>query len=456
MANRDGSRGTYGVKAGAGAGRGGAGRAGVAGRTGPGGGVGRRAVAAAVLGGAAALTGRGSAWAAPHPGSPVGAGAAGGLRLRLPAPSGPYRIGASVLHLVDRERPDPWLGAGSVRQVMATVWYPAGDVRGRPRLPHMTPRAAGSFASWAPRTHPQVPPTGVDWAATTTHAHLDAPALTGRRRPVLLYSPGGGDPRTLGTCVAEELASHGFVVVTVDHPGDASEVEMPDGTLRETVFVGDPRADPKLFRTVIETRLADVRLVLDHLVGLAGLAGLDGLVNRVAGRRRDQPGRALPRGLARVLDPHRVGVYGHSAGGTTAAQALYDDRRIAAAANLEGYLSHPGSPAGRPGPLFPVARDGVDRPLLLLGTDGFRDAEFERTWSAAVARSHGHATWRQIAGATHATLTDYAALAPQLQAAGLITAETRAGLVGTIDSVRSVPLLRHLVRTFFTRHLGRP
>ncbi|MEU3961297.1 alpha/beta hydrolase [Streptomyces buecherae] len=444
MANRDGD--TYGGRAVAG--RGGAGRTGVAGRTGPGGGVGRRAVAAAaVLGGAVALSGRGPAWAAPRPGSPRGAGAAGGLRPLLPAPSGPYRIGASVLRLVDRERPDPWLGAGSVRQVMATAWYPAGDVRGRPRLPHMTPRAAGSFASWAPRTHPRVPPTGVDWAATTTHAHLDAPALAGRRRPVLLYSPGGGDPRTLGTCVAEELASHGFVVVTIDHPGDASEVELPDGTLRETVFRGDPRTDPELFQTVIATRLADVRLVLDHLAGL---------VSPAVGHRCDQPGRALPRGLARALDPHRVGVYGHSAGGTTAAQALYDDRRIAAAANLEGYLSHPGTPTGHPGPLFPVARDGVDRPLLLLGTDGFRDAEFERTWSAAVARSRGHATWRQMAGATHATLTDYAALAPQLQAAGLITAEARAELVGTIDPARSVPLLRHLVRTFFARHLGTP
>ncbi|WP_079154495.1 hypothetical protein [Streptomyces subrutilus] len=34
----------------------------------------------------------------------------------------------------------------------------------------------------------------------------------------------------------------------------------------------------------------------------------------------------------------RVGVYGHSAGGTAAAQALHEDRRIAAAVNPEGYL----------------------------------------------------------------------------------------------------------------------
>ncbi len=247
--------------------------------------------------------------------------------------------------------------------------------------------------------------------------------------------------------MAEELASHGFVVVTIDHPGDASEVELPDGTLRESVFVGDPRTDPKRFQTVIETRIADVRLVLDHMVRLA---------RPTAGHHCEQPAGALPRGLARALDPHRVGVYGHSAGGTTAAQALYDDRRIAAAANLEGYLSHSATPTGGPGPLFPVARDGVDRPLLLLGTDGFRDAEFERTWSAAVARSRGRATWRQLTGATHATLTDYAALAPQLQAAGLIIAEARAALVGTIDPARSVPLLRHRVRAFFARHLGTP
>ncbi|WEV27863.1 alpha/beta hydrolase [Streptomyces sp. 71268] len=449
MANRNRNRNRNGDDGyGAGVGRGGRGRSGPGVGSGNGGGVGRRAVVAgAVLGGAVALTGRGPAWAAPGPGSPVDAGAAGGLRMRLPAPSGPYRIGAGVLHVVDRKRPDPWLGAGSVRQVMATAWYPAGDVRGRPRMPQMTARAAASFAVWAPRTRPLVPSAGVDWAATTTHAYLDAPALAGRRRPVLLYSPGGGDPRTLGTCVAEELASHGFVVVTIDHPGDASEVELPDGTLRESVLVGDPRTDPKLFQTVIETRIADVRLVLDHLVRLA---------HPGAGHRHDQPGSALPRGLARALDPRRVGVYGHSAGGTTAAQALYDDRRIAAAANLEGYLSHPATSPGHLGPLFPAARDGVDRPLLLLGTEGFRDAEFERTWSAAVARSRGHATWRQIAGATHATLTDYAALAPRLQAAGLITAEARAALVGTIDPARSVPLLRHLVRAFFTRHLGAP
>ncbi|MFE6778927.1 alpha/beta hydrolase family protein [Streptomyces sp. NPDC057702] len=414
-------------------------------------GPGRRAVAASVaLGAGLALAGAGAARAQPASGATRVGGAGGrareggaardGFRLRLPAPTGPYRIGVSVLHLVDGRRADPWLGAGFAREVMATLWYPAVDVRGRARAPHMTPRAAASFATWAPRLHPGLPPTGVDWAATTTHAHQNASARPGRR-PVLLYSPGGGDPRTLGTCLAEELASHGSVVVTIDHPGDASEVELPDGTLRETVLRGDPRTDPELFATVIATRIADVRLVLDQLAELA------------SGRPRSGRHGVLPPGLADALDLRRVGVYGHSAGGTTAAQALYDDRRIDAAVNLEGYLSHPGPAPGRPGPLFPVARDGSDRPLLSVGTRGFWDAEFARSWSAVLARSGGRATWRRIEGATHGTLTDYAALVPRLWAAGLVTTEAREALVGPIDPARSVPLVRHLVRTFFARHL---
>ncbi|MEU7278382.1 alpha/beta hydrolase [Streptomyces sp. NPDC045431] len=379
----------------------------------------------------------------------AGTGAEGGdVVPRLPAPTGPYRIGAVTLHLVDRSRRDPWDPGIPVRELMVTVFYPARTVRAYPRAPHMTPGAARSFAELAPAMRPQLPRAGVDWAATTTHAHLGAPALP-VPRPVLLYSPGGGDPRTLGTALAEELASRGHVVVAMDHPGDASEVEFPapaayrDGVLRQTVFTGDPRTDPALFRTVIGTRVADTRFVLDRLAELA------------AGRNPDAAGRALPLHLGRALDLRRVGIYGHSAGGTAAAQALYEDARLVAAANLEGYLDHPAEAPGREGELFPVARDGVDRPLLLLGTDGFTDRKaLERSWSAMLAHPRGRTVRRQLDGAAHGVFTDYAAFAPLLQAVGLMTAEGRAELVGALDPAVSVPAVRHHVAAFFGRHLG--
>ncbi|MGW7362495.1 alpha/beta hydrolase [Streptomyces sp. NPDC054841] len=377
---------------------------------------------------------------------------ADGVTVRLPAPTGPHRIGVATLCLVDRFRCDPWDPAIPVREVVVTVFYPARTVRNYPVAPQMTETTAAMFNDIDVRIH-GLPRSGVNWAATASHAHMGAPAQA-VRRPVLLYSPGGGDPRTLGTGLAEELASHGHVVVTVDHPGDAGEVEFPNTTAyrnrpyRTTVFRDDPRKDPQLARTMIDTRIADLGFVLDQLAALA------------AGRNPDAAGRALPEHLGRALDLRRVGCYGHSAGGTAVAQAMYEDRRIAAAVNLEGYLGHPPRRPGQEGELYPVARYGVDRPLLLLGTDGFignegAKKELESSWSAMLAHPHGWTRRRQIDRAAHWVFTDYAAMVPQLRAAGLMTADARRALVGTLDPAVSVPTVRRHVRSFFARHLPR-
>ncbi|QNE22825.1 hypothetical protein F1D05_08035 [Kribbella qitaiheensis] len=99
----------------------------------------------------------------------------------------------------------------------------------RQPLPQLSPVAADIFKGLdAGLLHPDLPVSGVDWATTMTHSYVDAPALPGRR-PVLLYSPGGTDPRTIGTSLAEDLASDGYVVVTIDHPGETSEVDFALG-----------------------------------------------------------------------------------------------------------------------------------------------------------------------------------------------------------------------------------
>ncbi|WP_406058689.1 alpha/beta hydrolase [Streptomyces sp. NBC_01077] len=370
----------------------------------------RRTVARGALAGAAALLLGAAPPALSAPPAP-----SRGLVLRLPAPTGPYAVGATVRHLVDTSRNDPWAPAIGVRELMVTVLRPTATGRGFPRMPQLSPGAAEVFTVLAGLVRPHLPAAGVDWAATLTHARTDAPPLPARR-PVLLYSPGGGDSRAMGSSLAIDLASHGWTVVTVDHPGDASEVEFPDvrpgrDAVRTTVL--RPDLDAETFHTMIDTRVADLRFVLDAL-------GLD-----------------------------RVGVYGHSAGGTAVAQALHEDPRIAAAVNLEGYLDL------MDGALLPVAREGTDRPLLLAGTDGYRDERLDRSWSALLAHG-GPVARRQLADSAHWVFTDYAALVPQLRAAGLTTAAGRAEMIGTVDPRVSVPAVRRLVRCFFARHLPVP
>ncbi|MBB5836908.1 hypothetical protein [Kribbella italica] len=95
--------------------------------------------------------------------------------LRLPPPTGPHRTGTTTLHLVDSTRRDPWNNAPT-RELMVTIYYPASTTRGYQRAPHLSPTAAAVFGSLdAGVLHPELPSTGVDWAATRTHATSTAP-----------------------------------------------------------------------------------------------------------------------------------------------------------------------------------------------------------------------------------------------------------------------------------------
>ncbi|WP_460492806.1 alpha/beta hydrolase [Dactylosporangium cerinum] len=152
-------------------------------------------------------------------------------RLVLPDPTGPHRIGTVSLHLVDRSRPDPWVPAETVRELMVQVWYPARDARRLPWAPWVSP-AFGALIN----------PPGSGYELPLTHARTGAPALPGHR-PVVLYSPGFGVERTAGTAVVEELASHGYIVVTIDHTHDSPLVEFPDGRVA-TSAVPPPTGEP--------------------------------------------------------------------------------------------------------------------------------------------------------------------------------------------------------------------
>ncbi|MFI5533096.1 alpha/beta hydrolase [Kitasatospora sp. NPDC051853] len=401
----------------------------------------RTVISSALLGPAALLYGAVPARAA---GAPP-ALPAPPLTLTLPAPSGRHPVGSRAVHLVDVSRPDPWSAEPPLRELMLTVRYPARAAAGAAavrsaavREPQLTAGAAEVFGAYAPWGPLRLPATGVDWAATLTHSHPDAPALPGRW-PVLLHSPGGGDPRGLGSTLAEELASHGAVVLSVDHPGDAAAVEFPDrpgpGRVREGVLHEDPRGNPALARTMIATRIADLRFVLDRLHHPGGIP--------------------LPPRLAASLDLGRIGVYGHSAGGGAVTELLHEDHRIRTGVNLEGHLDHPPSAPGTAAEPYRVVQEGTARPLLMLASEAFdHRADLDASWSALTRRSGPRVRTLRLPGTGHWSFTDYAAMLPRLQEAGLMPAATRASLIGTLPARDSVAVVRHLVRRFLTTHLA--
>nr|BFE56292.1 lipase [Dactylosporangium thailandense] len=339
-----------------------------------------------------------AAAAAPLAGAGRGWGAAPGpARLTLPRPTGPHSIGTATLHLVDGKR-----------QLMASVWYPAvGDLRRHPVAPWMaaTPlRALLADNGFDP-----------DIAGPLTAGHAGAAALPGRA-PVVVYSHGAGGHRSETTIVVQELASHGYVVVTVDHAYD-SYTELPGGRL---VVPDDDRP------VTPWDHAHDIRFVLDRVEDLA------------AGRNPDAERRPLPPGLGAALDPGRIGMFGWSKGATATALVMHEDRRVRAGLSFDG----PMESAPRPAEL--------DRPFMLMSAQFTRAEEpVEEFWSLL----HG---WRlnvQAEGAPHTGYCDHQWLIPQAARNMGMSDEELENWIGTLDPARAVRIQRAYPLAFFDLHL---
>ncbi|GAA2093785.1 alpha/beta hydrolase [Streptomyces albiaxialis] len=387
--------------------------------------VSRRAFALSGLAAAAAVTFSAAAWPS---GAATTAGRGTGVRVRLPAPTGPHPVGTAEVRLVDRARRDPWVPSRPYRELMVSVWYPARRTAGHPRAPHMRPKAAARFsADRAPGFG--IPDGTVDWAATRTHAYEDArPDARDGRLPVLVYAAGAGDPRTWGTVLVEEMASRGYLVITVDHTYESPAVEFPDGRVLDNAPLMKAMEEAQKDGTFVEllgrmlrARVADTRFVLDSL-------------------------GALPHGLSRRADPRRVGAFGQSAGGVAAAQSMYEDKRIAAGVDLDGTLELNQKPQGTN--LLPVAEHGLDRPLLLMGREG-SDRRTEPSWRAFWSHTEGWHRNLTLRGSKHQSYTDLQSLMPQ---AGLPEKTVRKAL-GTVDPDRARAAERAYVASFFDRWL---
>ncbi|MEV5508720.1 alpha/beta hydrolase family protein [Streptomyces orinoci] len=373
----------------------------------------RRMLGAALAAGAAVpLAAAGSAWAAPARGAAARAGAAQ-ARFTLPEPTGPHRVGTVELHLVDTSRPDPDAGPGHYRQLMASVWYPArGDAGRYPRVPWMQADVLHAFLASA-----GFPPDVA--AAPVTAGHDGAPVhRSGRGLPVVVYSHGAHSHRADHTVIVQELASHGYVVVTVDHINDAFS-RLPDGRVVAPVRDRRHAMGPADYAT-------DIRFVLDCVEGLA------------AGRNPDAGGRPLPVGLCEALDVRRMGMFGWSKGGTATARVMPADRRVRAGLSLDG-------------PMQPTMSTDLDRPFMMMTADFSRAQDPD----AAVFWSHLKG-WRlnvQAEGAVHGSYGDNQVLVPQLAKLIGMSDEQLKGWTGTLAPARAVKIQQAYPLAFFDLHL---
>ncbi len=289
-----------------------------------------------------------------------------------------------------------WIGAPG-RALRAELWYPARQVAAPPihylRERDLLDALDGFYAA---------ADSGRGWRLDRSHAgelrvaaFAAAPPAPGSH-PVVLFSHGRAASALQNTTRVSDLASHGYVVVALEHPRTSLRSPLPGG--------GGLAFDPSLDDgDRIERAWADLSLALDRLTALEA----------------QDP-------LARIFDLGRVGALGRAFGGSVVVLGASRDPRIRAVASL----------GGDPPATALVA------PLLQMNSA----TAPERGGDLCIA-TKGPA-WQLVVAGTGSTSYSDTPYLPWL-------VPPPASAVGTIDRSRAALIIGTCVAAFFDEQLGR-
>ena len=340
----------------------------------------------------------------------------------IPTPSGPYPIGTRIYELTDSSRKEMYSGKDEARRFMIQVWYPSEADGSGERSPWMENADvfAPSISSFL-----DLPPFFLDHLALVkVPAYKDASfAPTERRFPVILFSHGWNGFNAQNTGQALQLASHGYVVVGVQHTYGAVVTVFEDGTVAKNNPSALPSGAPDDEYEIAAHKLAD------QWAGDLGFT-LDFLEEQ--NKDADSP-------FYGSLDLSRVGVYGHSTGGGAVIQFCGTDARCKAVLGQDPFM-RPVS--------YEVLEKGLLQPSFFMFsqvwadlTDSRNNALFNPFYSK-LAEPYGAVF---IEGTDHYDFSDLpllSPLAPQL------------GLKGPINGKRVTVIINDYLLSFFDATLN--
>jgi predicted dienelactone hydrolase len=364
---------------------------------------------------------------------------------RMPKPTGPYAVGTRYYYWIDENRPDTISpDPGDYRWVSLQVRYPAALSGNQNPMKYMDAEAVRAFATYVMKN----PMPYFLWEHLTlvrTHSYLNAPvAQSETPYPLVLFSPSG--LMSASAALSEELASHGYVVLTIGHPywepfyfdaeggvipfdgeveyykeimrelDDPNRASLQDSTLRAI----DEEARLALHRQInqrfpistndLRVRSEDIGFVIDELQKINAGDG----------------------SLAGKLDLARIGVMGFSKGGATAVQFCVTDPRCRAVINMDGFM------------YADVVDHDLAQPFMLMSSDWEGQPTEKTITSLFYDRAEDSAYRVYIGGTTHPNLGDVSLFAGLLKASGDL---------GPIDGERCVEIQDDYILGFFDKHL---
>jgi len=320
-------------------------------------------------------------------------------------PTGPYHVGYKQ-HVFNKTTPnDPVAPANASSILLATIYYPTVTIPipGNNTSPYLDPTTAKLWGDIL-----QYPNNSLQ-SFTTWNVYdappLDTATLGLAQKPTIIFSPGGGENAIMYNTLNSELASQGYTVLALDHPGETPYLQLPDGA--QGIYGIDITAtwNYTLQAAVYNMRVSDtLAMVRDLFPSYVKLTG------------------------APFNTTHYFAI-GHSLGGAAAAGALAVEPSILGGINFDG--------------LF-IDLPDVKKPFLMLAGAEHTPA-IDPSWAPFSANQSGWYQWLNVTGSSHQNFAD---LGDWVDLQGLRN-ETITPSLGTIWAPRMDNIIKTLVETFF-------
>ncbi len=258
----------------------------------------------------------------------------------LPTPTGNYAIGSQYFHLKTTEDEIITSESGDKREMMIKAWYPA-TLRNEKTEPYLNDGGRIGFA--VKYGLPKSTFNYLDHVQTHTYSN---PSVAKGEYPVLIFSPGIYSIASGYYALIEEIVSHGYIVLNINHTYESPGALFPNGEIKYYSTAYDRKYNNQEMADMIWAALQNFKKASTEQEEYAAIEDLirNYIAAEITIRWSNDISLVIDEiekwnrssFLANHINTSKIGVFGHSQGGAAAGQALIDDTRIKAGINIDG------------------------------------------------------------------------------------------------------------------------
>ena len=318
---------------------------------------------------------------------------------RMPTPTGTYDIGTKTFQVNDDSRNEIYGDQEGIRKFNFQIWYPFIKTDEQERAPWLLDQEVTSQALSRDFGFPGFLLNQTQFV--TSHSYLDADFTEETSYPVVIISHGWSGTKYLHSDLGENLASQGFIAVSIEHTY-GSVASVIDGEViakQNDALTG--------FSDSTLNLASNTRLMMTY--GLDIIATID-FLETLNSNENDI--------FYNHLDLDHIGAVGHSTGGGGMIYAALHDDRIQAIIGLDAWVE----------PIRDVLNEKtLSIPSLFLRSEAWEDGPNNDVLIPMLQNTTSETQLFRINGTTHydfAMVYMYTSLAKTLGFSGSISTQT--------------------------------